>query len=140
MKHGLYRTPEYMSWRNMISRCTNRHHPSWRHYGGRGITICDSWRKDFSCFYADMGERPPGKSLDRYPNNDGNYEPGNCRWATRREQLINSRNPHRPNDVQALAIKEGISRQCAWNRLRRNTGRPTGRPRKSALTNVQRNT
>lgn len=78
----------------MIQRATNPKNTNWHHYGGRGITVCDRWRV-FDNFLADMGERPEGKTIDRYPDNDGNYEPGNCRWATPSEQQRNKnrRNP-----------------------------------------------
>lgn len=76
----------YSSWKAMIQRCENPNSPNFRWYGGRGIVICDRWRNSFVAFLADMGERPQGLSLDRYPNPDGNYEPGNCRWATKEEQ------------------------------------------------------
>jgi hypothetical protein len=77
----------------MIQRCTNPNFNRYPDYGGRGILICDRW-KDFPNFFADMGLRPEPKklySLDRFPNNDGNYEPGNCRWATAKEQRANQR-------------------------------------------------
>lgn len=79
------RTITYNSWANMVKRCTNPKQPKYPVYGGRGIVVCDRWRH-FENFLADMGERPPGKSLDRFPNNDGNYEPSNCRWATSKQQ------------------------------------------------------
>lgn len=74
----------------MIKRCTNPNDKDhWKDYGGRGITICERWRS-FKDFLADMGERPDGRTLDRIDVN-GNYEPGNCRWATKSEQQRNKR-------------------------------------------------
>jgi hypothetical protein len=76
----------------MVHRCTNPNDTYWADYGGRGITVCDRWLGSggFSKFLADVGERPPGLSLDRI-DNDGDYEPGNCRWATQGEQHQNTR-------------------------------------------------
>lgn len=80
----------------MIARCTNPNLREWRWYGGRGITVCARWRepdgRGFANFIADMGERPDDRSIDRV-DNDGNYEPDNCRWATRAEQRANQRTP-----------------------------------------------
>lgn len=79
----------YRTWRDMISRCANEKNRAYNHYGGRGITVCERWTK-FENFYADMGDRPDGLQIDR-KDNDGNYEPGNCRWATHTENGNNRR-------------------------------------------------
>jgi hypothetical protein len=81
---------EYQSYRSMTARCTDKKHKAYKNYGGRGITICLSWSQDFLNFLADMGPRPDGFSLDRI-NNDGNYEPSNCKWSTKQEQEQNKR-------------------------------------------------
>jgi hypothetical protein len=94
--HGMFGTPEYSAWVAMIQRCTNPRNSQHRLYGGRGITVCERWAESFPAFLADMGPRPSAThSLDRYPNNStGNYEPGNCRWATQTEQARNKRTSH----------------------------------------------
>jgi len=82
-------SPTYNSWRMMKTRCQNSNFPYYKDYGGRGIKVCERWM-NFENFLTDMGERPENTTLDRI-NNDGNYEPGNCRWATRKEQRRNQR-------------------------------------------------
>ena len=94
--HGLYRTGTYNSWRSMLARCKDSSHKQFKDYGGRGITVCQAWQDSFEAFLAAMGERPSGTTLDRIET-DGNYEPGNCRWATRTEQNRNKRHNHRSN-------------------------------------------
>jgi hypothetical protein len=90
--HGLGKPPEYNSWANMIQRCHNSDHPKFLYYGGRGISVCSAWRESFPAFLAHIGPRPsPRHSIDRFPDNNGNYEPGNVRWATQKEQIANSR-------------------------------------------------
>lgn len=91
------KSPEYESWMAMKSRCLNPNATGYEAYGGRGITICDAWRYDFEAFFADMGERPVGTSLDRIDNDRG-YESGNCRWATAKEQAANRRRPKKAQE------------------------------------------
>lgn len=91
-KHGALGTPTYESWRGMIGRCRYPSNASWKNYGARGIKVCERWQGDggFQNFLADMGERPGGTTLDRV-DNEGDYEPGNCRWASWTEQHANKR-------------------------------------------------
>jgi hypothetical protein len=91
IKHGHCRNGDsktYRSWSAMHARCTNPGDQAYDRYGGRGIKVCRRWLR-FENFLADMGERPVGKTLDRYPDNDGDYKPSNCRWATPRQQQLN---------------------------------------------------
>src|SRR5688572_19651257 len=101
-KHGMYRTPEYKIWKGMIDRCYNPNCRNYANYGGRGIAMCDRWRKSFKAFIEDMGRRPSSlHSLDR-KDNSGNYGPENCRWATRSEQQRNTRQ-------NVLLTKDGVT-------------------------------
>lgn len=99
----------YNTWQRMKGRCRYPHHNrNFKNYGGRGIKVCERWQK-FENFLADMGERPPGRTLDRI-NVDGNYEPGNCRWATPTDQAANSRRWRgRSSTVEHLLPKQGVA-------------------------------
>lgn len=95
VKTGMSRTPEYTAWIRMRRSCYDRDCKDWDRYGGRGITVFEPWIHDFLAFFAHIGKRTgKGYSIDRYPNNNGNYEPGNVRWATAVEQARNRRTAH----------------------------------------------
>lgn len=88
-RHGYFGTPTYGSWMNMRTRCENPKSTQWKWYGAKGVAVCERWRT-FGLFLQDMGERPSTKhTLDRFPNKDGNYEPGNVRWTLHVEQCRN---------------------------------------------------
>ncbi len=88
--NGSTRSGTYCSWDHMIQRCTNPRQKQYKDYGGRGITVCDRWRKSFADFLEDMGPRPAGLTLERVDNAKG-YYPGNCEWRSRKQQLRNMR-------------------------------------------------
>jgi len=101
-KHGMWKSPEYNTWAKIKQRCHNPKDRAWHNYGRRGIKVCKEWRRSFEVFFAYVGKRPSANhSLDRYPNNDGNYEPGNVRWATASEQRLNKR-PNAPERILLL--------------------------------------
>lgn len=102
-KHGMHSSRTYGIWEGMIQRTTNPNSAAAHHYIGRGIGVCDSWR-DFSNFLADMGEVPPGLTLERADNEKG-YSPGNCKWATPKEQANNTR---RNKNITAFGKTQSI--------------------------------
>ena len=122
-RHGMKHTPEYSAWHTMIQRCTDKNRHSYARYGGRGISVHPPWRASFLQFLADVGPRPVGRSLDRI-NNDGNYEPGNVRWATKTEQARNRRQNTlvtingRTQCLQAWAEEAGINKGTLGDRVK----------------------
>jgi hypothetical protein len=114
-------SPEYRTWIMMKQRCLNPNAHAYENYGGRGIGICPQWLT-FTGFLADMGSRPLGTTLERI-DNDGDYEPGNCRWATRREQARNTRRNHlvtafgRTQTLADWSDESGVSQAAIWRRL-----------------------
>lgn len=132
LKHGAYingsKPPKlYRVWLTMRSRCSNPKVDSYHRYGGRGIKVCERWN-DFEKFKEDVGDKPAeGYSLDRYPNRNGNYEPGNVRWATDEEQANNRDNVRlitlpdgRTMSVSMAARELGISRYTLRHRIKNN--------------------
>lgn len=123
---------EYEIWCGMIKRCENQGSAAFEYYGARGVRVCERWRASFAAFLDDVGRRPSkAHSLDRYPDKNGNYEPGNVRWATAREQAQNTRrNRLLTHDGQTLCISEwarrlGVNEALIRDRI--NRGWPVAR-------------
>ena len=111
------RTSEYRTWSSMKDRCLNPRNPKYPLYGGRGITVCLEWQRSFIQFLRDMGPKPRGLTIERI-NNDGNYEPGNCRWATMKEQAQNKRPRKRPvSESKEMVAIDGSNRSARGEEL-----------------------
>ncbi len=103
--HGMFNTKEYKAWAHMKERCNNKNCKVYKSYGGRGIKVCIEWSQSFKEFFKDMGYCPQGFSLDRIDNN-GNYEPSNCKWSSATEQLANRR-PFGKSGVRGVHLNGG---------------------------------
>jgi hypothetical protein len=124
--HGMRNSVEYRTWTHIKSRCYNPNVPEYDRYGGRGISVCSRWLESFDNFLSDMGPRPSAShSIDRFPDNDGNYEPGNCRWATNKEQNNNTRANRKiaiegeTKNMSQWADAIGVPREVVFKRLKR---------------------
>lgn len=123
--HGMTNTNEYRTWVRIRQRCYNQRLSIYKDYGGRGITVCERWRNSFDLFYADMGQRPSGKSSIQRIDNDGPYAPDNCKWSEPKEQASNRRRAIRVVfEGRVMGLKEvsaltGISYQTLfWRHTR----------------------
>lgn len=122
-RHRKRGTRVYRIWQAMLNRCRNKNQLCFARYGGRGIMVCESWHS-FEAFYTDMGDPPPGTSIDRI-NNDGNYEKKNCRWATVAQQHANKRNSRRltafgkTQTVSQWAHEFGLTPNMLFHRIDR---------------------
>ena len=122
--HRMSLHPAYSVWRQMRDRCTKPSHKYWNYYGGRGITVCDAWRASFEGFWADMGPTwVAGLTIERIDNN-GNYEPGNCCWATRKVQAQNRRNTIRIHGMSLAAYADSVGVDRSTARWRYAKGAP----------------
>lgn len=124
VKHGLSHTREFATWTDMHTRCYNPNSTGFSGYGGRGISICDRWRESFANFLADMGPKPSRSHSIERDDVNGNYEPGNCRWATAKEQANNKRSNRLVTidgvtmNVSEWSVASGVSKTCIFLRLK----------------------
>lgn len=122
--HGRTGTVEHAAWQSMLGRCENPAKEKYPIYGGRGIKVCQRWRDSFEAFFSDMGEKPPGTTLDRIDVN-GDYTPENCRWATHKQQARNRRSSHQivyqgeALTVAELAERAGLHYSTMYDRILR---------------------
>lgn len=122
--HGMTGTPAFQAWLKMRERCGDASHPQFHRYGGRGIKVCAAWSKSFEAFYQDMGAPPPRHQIDRV-DNDRDYEPGNCRWVTSKQNNRNRSNnvnvvwDGRSQTIAGWAEELGMLSATLWHRLDR---------------------
>ena len=130
--HGMSKTPEFRAWLNMKERCYRPTNARYHRYGARGIEVCDRWLESFENFYTDIGDRPsPTHSLDRI-DNDGNYEPDNCRWGTREEQYATMTHPLPKSRLRGVSKYKNGWRAEIWIKGRKFTTFTYDSPDKAA--------
>lgn len=132
--HGMHNTPTYRSWEATRGRCYRKNIKSFENYGGRGIKVCDRWRYSFENFLSDMGVCPQGYQLDRI-DVDGDYEPGNCRWVSRQENMDNRRNSKKNKHKYVYVLKEKLCNTCIKKAGSSNVDACTGEPPEGLLCN-----
>lgn len=115
------KTPEYRAWGNIKTRCLNENSDRYNDYGGRGIKICDRWKDSFENFLLDMGERPSASHSIERVKNDGNYEPSNCKWASKIEQANNKRNNKFVLDMETGVFYSSVNEAAELNNIHAQT-------------------
>lgn len=119
-----FKSKEYRTWQRIYARCHDPNHHKYPWYGGRGIAVCERWRESYRAFLHDMGRAPAPEYTIERKENDGDYEPGNCRWATMKEQAQNRRSNRnikfrgRTLTAAAWAEEMGMDRRVLWKRLK----------------------
>ena len=144
LTHGLSKSSEYTIWRSMLVRCYTKHHPTYKNYGKRGITVCQKWH-NFESFYSDMGVRPTSRHCLERVNNNAGYSPDNCVWATYKNQQNNKRNNlNITYKSKTMTVAEwenwlGVRKNFLWKRLNRGWSveaaitTPTLRPNRKTI-------
>lgn len=139
VRHRMTNTPTYKTWEKIKQRCFNPKNKAFQRYGAKGIIMADAWANSFELFFAEMGERPPGMTIDRIDNSKG-YEPGNCRWATWEEQQNNRTNNRKfemdgkSQTVDRWARELGIHRDKIWHQIK------SGKSIREAIESVRNQT
>ena len=138
IRHGLHKTPEYAAWAAMIQRCENQKCGEWKNYGARGIKVCAEWRESFKAFFDYIGKRPSRLySLDRWPNQNGDYAPGNVRWATAKQQSRNTRRNIRIQTPDGMRLLAEVAEESGTSLINATNRRSLGWPDEKLLIPVK---